>query len=180
MGCLLLGMVPSYGIAQTQLIEQQAQRERAEREAREREQRREVPSLGRVAGARTSDYRNTSLPKERPCFPIRSLRLDGDAGNAFPWVAKYLARYAGRCIGQEGLGLLTRRVNDLVLSRGYVTTRVGLPEQNLSSGTLKLNLLLVPGRLREIRFDDSTVPASLWRSAFPLRRGDIINLRALE
>lgn len=175
---MILGVMPSFALAQTQLTEQQAQRDRAEREARERELRREVPMVEGPSTRRASDYRDTSLPEEEPCFLIRELRLDGDAKNEFSWLNQYLDQYAGRCIGQQGIGLIARRAGDLVLSKGYVTTRVGLPEQNLSAGIL--TLLIVPGRLHAIRFDDSELPASLWRSAFPLRDGDLINLRALE
>lgn len=61
--------------------------------------------------------------------------------------------------------------------KGYVTTRVLVPEQDLSSGTLKLALL--PGVIGELRFAEP----DLWgtrKSAFPARPGDLLNLRDLE
>ncbi len=42
---------------------------------------------------------------------------------------------------------MVRRASDLVLAKGYVTTHIGLPEQNLAAGTLRLQL--VPGVIRQ-------------------------------
>ncbi|MBK4737692.1 ShlB/FhaC/HecB family hemolysin secretion/activation protein [Noviherbaspirillum sp. DKR-6] len=51
-----------------------------------------------------------------------------------------------------------------------------VPPQDLSSGELKLTLL--PGVIRAIRFADGVEGS--WRSAFPARPGELLNLRALE
>ncbi len=61
--------------------------------------------------------------------------------------------------------------------RGYVTTRVLVPEQDLSTGTLKLSL--IPGVIRQLRFADASTRGT-WKSAFPTRGGDVLNLRDLE
>lgn len=163
------------------LADQQEQRERAEREARERAERQAVPDPGQPSAPavdRTSTYLHTDLPSETPCFRIDALRLQGDGIERFDWIQRYLNQYAGKCIGQEGIGLIVRRASDLALTRGYVTTRIGLPEQNLAAGTL--NLLLVPGTIRAIRFQSEGERDSQWRSAFPARPGDLLNLRELE
>lgn len=179
--CLaLLACLSPVASAQTPTLDQQEQRERTEREAREREQRQAVPDVAQpaVEGERISDYSRTDLPLETPCFRLDTLRLQGEQADRFDWVQRYLDQYAGRCVGQEGIGLIVRRASDLVLARGFVTTRIGLPEQNLSEGTL--TLLLVPGVIRQIRFKDEGIPDLMWRSAFPSRPGDLLNLRALE
>lgn len=175
---VIASAIPFSSFAQNTTADQQEQRERTERQAREREQRQSVPQIGQPDDKnRVSRYSNTDLPSEQACFRIDALALQGDRADEFAFAQRYLNRYAGRCLGQESISLIVRRVSDLVLARGYVTTRIGLPEQNLSEGTL--TLLLVPGTIREIRFTGNESD-SLWCSAFPARPGGLLNLRSLE
>lgn len=64
-----------------------------------------------------------------------------------------------------------------LINTGYVTTQVFIPEQNLSSGTLQF--LVVPGHVEDVVYSSESkhIP---WRNAFPVRRGDVLNLRNLE
>ena len=78
---------------------------------------------------------------------------------------------------QVGNRTLTKGLQQTILSRGYITTRVLLPEQDLSSGTLKL--ALVPGVIGKVRFADSAARGT-WKSAFSTRDGNVLNLRDLE
>jgi hemolysin activation/secretion protein len=88
-----------------------------------------------------------------------------------------LNQYAGQKIGKEGIDLIVKRLTNALIARGYTTTRIGLPEQDLSSGTLKLTL--IPGIIRNIRIVSPDSRAN-WYTAFPTRRGHILNLRDLE
>ncbi|MCF5945833.1 ShlB/FhaC/HecB family hemolysin secretion/activation protein, partial [Xanthomonas perforans] len=125
------------------------------------------------------DARSTVLPKEDLCFSITRLRLSGagDDATRFAWLWKSLRRYQGRCIGRAGIDIIRRRALDQLVARGLVTTRIGVPEQDLSRGELRLELL--PGRLREVRVVSDTEGAH-WKTALPLRRGDLLDLRAIE
>lgn len=172
----LLSLLALPAIAQQALPPDEiARREREAREAQQREAERARPVV-REEAPRVSDYRDTTLPEEAQCFPLTSLVLTGERVDEFGFAQRYLNQYAGRCVGAEGVGLIARRVGDLILDRGYVTTRVGVPEQSLSSGELRL--LLVPGVLRDVIIDGDT-PGN-WKTALPLRPGDLINLRAIE
>lgn len=64
-----------------------------------------------------------------------------------------------------------------LINTGYVTTQVFIPEQNLSSGTLQF--LVVPGHVEDVVYSSESkhIP---WKNAFPIRRGDVLNLRNLE
>ncbi|MFC5742467.1 ShlB/FhaC/HecB family hemolysin secretion/activation protein [Dyella tabacisoli] len=178
-GALLLAS--STAFAQTASSEQE-QRERAQREAQQREQLRTAPDV-RLQPAQATDYRQTSLPQETPCFELISLKLDhpgspgGSHGDAFGFVQSYLDRYAGQCVGQQGLELIAHRASDLILAHGYVTTRLVTPEQNLAQGQLRL--LLIPGTVGAVRFAPGSVNAN-WLNALPLRPGDLLNLRDIE
>ncbi|MFL6641965.1 MAG: ShlB/FhaC/HecB family hemolysin secretion/activation protein [Paraburkholderia graminis] len=132
------------------------------------------------------------LPAEQPCFRIDSLSLDvppnlPDAVRShgasqlpldrFAFAREWLAHYRGQCIGKAGLDVLTKGLQQAILSEGYITTRVLLPAQDLSTGTLKF--ALVPGVIRKLRYADPDTRGT-WKTAFPARDGDLLNLRDLE
>lgn len=168
-------------------------RNRAKREAQEREQqqKQKLPSVdlqGELPGAEPFQ-----LPiAETPCFTIQHFVLevpdqlspqahrDGASKlptDTFRFAQNFLNKYAGRCIGREGVNLIVRGVTAKILKRGYSTTRVGIPEQDLAVGTLKLTL--IPGLIHELRFADKEV-AGTWKNAFPTSAGKLLNLRDLE
>ena len=84
----------------------------------------------------------------------------------------------GRCLGTEALDVAVGRVQQRLIERGFVTTRVLLPPQDLSGGVLTLTLL--PGRISAIRFATETPDRAAWRNALPARVGAILNLRDIE
>jgi hemolysin activation/secretion protein len=73
--------------------------------------------------------------------------------------------------------MLVKYINGRIADRGYVTTMVILPEQDLRSGTLCLRL--IPGRIGSIRFAEPRLYGT-WHNAFPISAGDILNVRDLE
>ncbi len=95
----------------------------------------------------------------------------------FAFAREWLEHYAGQCIGKQGLDILVKALSQAILARGYVTTRVPLPEQDLSSDTLKFSL--IPGVIRHVRFADEKLRGT-WKTAFPTRDGELLNLRDLE
>ncbi|MBJ9977588.1 ShlB/FhaC/HecB family hemolysin secretion/activation protein [Pseudomonas sp. S75] len=123
------------------------------------------------------------LPQnEAPCFRIEQIRLIGEAAERFQWALR-AANPAhdpaiGQCLGAGGLNLTMKRVQNAIIEKGFVTTRVLAEAQDLKSGILVLTLL--PGRIGQIRFDAATSDrANAW-TALPARSGDLLNLRDIE
>lgn len=152
----------------------QQQRERA---LREREEARADVRLGRQAEA------TVRLPAdEAPCFPIQRIVLDGEGADRFAW-ALHAADPAddpatGRCLGTEGVGIVMRRVQNAIIARGFVTTRVLAAPQDLKSGTLTLTV--VAGRVGSVRLDGDGAPRAGVRNAVAARPGNLLNLRDIE
>lgn len=160
-------------------LDRQEQLRQAEQVQRQQEQDRQAPFAGPREAAAASDMRSIALPAEDLCFPIQRIQLGGAGadGARFAWLWLYLRQYQGRCIGREGVDLIRRRALDQLVAQGLVTTRIGVPEQDLSRGVLRLELM--PGRLRQVRVQ-SADGRGHWRSALPLRPGDLVDLRAIE
>ncbi|MCV5950582.1 ShlB/FhaC/HecB family hemolysin secretion/activation protein, partial [Escherichia coli] len=76
-------------------------------------------------------------PQEQPCFPIRSVLLVGQQAERFAFALQPVTGGAapalGRCLGGEGVALLASRVQNAIVDRGYVTTRVLVEPQDLKS-----------------------------------------------
>ncbi|WP_092949747.1 ShlB/FhaC/HecB family hemolysin secretion/activation protein [Roseateles sp. YR242] len=164
---------PTEGAAQ-ELLRQQ------ERERQLRQQQETQPDV-RLERAAAED--ETRLPvDESPCFRIDRITLTGVAAEQFQWALKAASpkgdQATGRCLGAAGINMVMKRVQNAIVARGYVTTRVLASPQDLRQGTLALTL--IPGRISAIRFtDDSNRRATKW-NAVPAAPGDILNLRDIE
>jgi hemolysin activation/secretion protein len=165
------------------------QQARQQEEARERE--RTVSAPGVRSGV-TASASFPTLPTEAPCFRIDRFSLDvpdtlsasvkSQGASSLPqdrlaFAREWLDHYAGACVGTQGLDVIVKGLSQAIFARGYITTRVLLPEQDLSSGTLKL--ALIPGVIRHVRFTDEKLRGT-WKTAFPTRDGALLNLRDLE
>ncbi|MEO8389917.1 ShlB/FhaC/HecB family hemolysin secretion/activation protein [Polaromonas sp.] len=167
---------------------EQEQRRAQERERLLREQQEKAPD---VRGSQTPAAENPQLPTaESPCFAIQTLQLRAVAGeppalaSQFAWALAAAAgpdasdAPTGRCLGAGGVAIVIKRLQNAVIARGYVTTRILAEPQNLSSGVLALTV--IPGRIRAIRFSEgSDARGNAW-TALPTKPGDILNLRDIE
>lgn len=121
-------------------------RRAAEAEAADRAARAAAPVARLDAGARTA---LGPFPVETPCFTIRQIAVEGTLDRKLRWVPGHLARFRGRCAGQAGLSYILASLQSAFLDRGLVTTRAGLPEQDLTTGVLRVTV--VPGVVTELR-----------------------------
>ncbi|MDU8924521.1 POTRA domain-containing protein [Pasteurellaceae bacterium LIM206] len=101
----------------------------------------------------------TRLPaNESPCYSINHISLidyanDETVSSAprrsrFQWALEDAMRALEvklpYCFGGNGLGVLMKKMQNLIIARGYVTTRVVAQEQDLTHG--RLVLTVIPGR----------------------------------
>lgn len=175
--------LPPDSVIQEQQREQQRQQQRGELLRKQQQPTPDVRLPTSIQPKATD-----KLPSdEAPCFPIKGIELQGDDSGRFLWAldaAGYAASHeadpvVGRCLGALGVNVVIGRIQNAIIERGYVTTRVMALPQNLAEGTLKLSVL--PGRIRAIRLtaDSTTQRARLW-NALPVRAGDVLNLRNIE
>lgn len=152
---------------------QQEQRERTQESASERPTELAPPE----SAPPRSDL--SSLPADAPCFPIHTIELrsapNGSEGaQPFPWLAKLLKQIEGKCIGKAALQAIQNAANTALIERGYITSRVLIPEQSLASGVLKLNV--IAGRVSGVR--GSEIGWS--RTLLPFYPGAIYNQRDVD
>jgi hemolysin activation/secretion protein len=166
--------------------------EQNQRQRRDAQQREAAVSAPAVRSTVTKIEAFPALPTETPCFRIDRFALDvpdtlsapAHAKGAsallldpFAFAREWLDHYKGQCVGKQGIDILSKGLQQAVLSRGYVTTRVLVPQQDLTTGAL--SFALVPGLVRQVRLADPSMWGT-WKNAFPVSGGDLLNMRDLE
>ena len=130
-------------------------------------QRAEAPMAGAALSRQKSEYDKlnnstiTMLPKEAVSFKIDNIIVNSSE----PRFKKYknrLSAYEHQKVGKEGLSFLQRHLQEQILSDGYITSQVIIPNQDLQSGTLILEI--IPGYIEDIVLTNSKTKSN-WRSA---------------
>lgn len=175
--CLLCGAAHAATLPDRSAQEQLRQQER-ERQLRERQEA--LPDV-RLPGTTTPP--TAAYPEdESPCFVIRRITLTGEAADQFQFALSAVS--AGndtaidRCLGAQGINLAMSRIQNAIVARGFVTTRILAAPQDLSSGELQLTV--IPGRVRHVSFAEGVTPRATKWNAVPIQPGDILNLRDIE
>jgi len=156
-----------------------------ERERLLRQQQERNPDV-RLLDASVAVAANRLPEGESPCFLIEHLVLQGDGAAQFQWALAAASRDdlgvadtpLGRCLGTQAINGVMGRMQNAIIARGYVTTRVLAEPQDLSKGTLTLSV--IPGRIRQIGFAPGTSSRGTWWNALPSRPGDLLNVRDTE
>lgn len=177
--------MPSAAQSVDEGLRRQAEREKSQREAAQ------TRSDDLHADWRSEEL--PTLPTEQPCFVIDTFALDGRDATRFRWLADTLMPLTGQCIGTQGISRLAAFLDNQLIEQGFVTSRVSLGPQNLSSKRLVFRLST--GRISQVRMvgpqqrdatgNSSTDAAQAsdwgtWKNAFPTGAGDLLNARDLE
>jgi hemolysin activation/secretion protein len=117
----------------------------------------------------------SSLPAETPCFTVRELHL---LHNPFSWLDARLKPVIGACIGKRSVQVIQEAANNALIERGYITSRVLIPEQNLASGTLDMEV--IAGRVSAVQADAAGHEIGWSRMALPTYPGAIYNQRDID
>lgn len=162
------------GRAQQQSDRILQQREQEERERREREsERRRTPSGQALTPGSTAPLASEAAG---PCSEIQEIVLQGATLLSVASRRALVSDYLGKCLSLNDINRLIADITNAYVMRGYVTSRVYIPAQDLKEGTLQL--LVVEGKLQSLTIRPSGSGNA--RTAFPVTTGEALNLRDLE
>ena len=114
--------------------------------------------------------------KNGTSFYIKQIQLDG-VPKELSFLNKIARKYEQKHVTVSDITNIRNAFQRKLLDKGYVTSQVYIPEQNLNAGTLQF--MVMPGRVEDIQYSDSSAHGP-WRTAFPVRPGDILNIRDVE
>lgn len=140
----------------------------------------------------TNKERLTLSNHEMPCYPIHRISLidysttPTSSESQFQWAfdkaAHDLNLTLPHCFGGEGLGILMKQIQNRIIEKGYVTTRVVIQEQDLRSGTLTLTV--IAGKVGNTLVSDSGNVPRFTRlhalTGLTFEKGDVLNVREIE
>ena len=114
--------------------------------------------------------------KNGTSFYIKQIQLDG-VPKELSFLNKIARKHEQKHVTVSDITNIRNAFQRKLLDKGFVTSQVYIPEQNLNAGTLQF--MVMPGRVEDIRYSDSSAHGP-WRTAFPVRPGDILNIRDVE
>lgn len=168
------------GWAQSDASAQQYQRQQ-ERERQLRQQQEQRPDV-RLPDESSKNAVGRIPQGESPCFRVDRILLAGEQSRHFQFALAGVtggdAPATGRCLGVQGINTVMARIQNAIVERGYVTTRVLAQPQDIASGELRLTV--VPGRIHAIRLAPGADPRATRWNALPTTAGDLLNLRDIE
>lgn len=170
----------------------------SERQLRLQEQRQQL----REEQLRTTPDVRLDLPQvpsldvipvdESPCFIINDITLTEVDGSKPP--APFLNALKqtlntrlkpdapkgllGHCYGAQGINVVMSRLQNNIIKRGYVTTRIVAGPQELTTGVLKLTV--ISGRIGRIELRSPTGSRPPLKTLLPFKPSDLLNLRHIE
>ena len=163
-------------------LDREEQRRRAREILREQQDRQQAPRIQEedVNILPFSNWRPQPKDPEH-CWTLKQVDLLMPSPyeafrRHFQFLQHKLDGLKGLCFDRGNLAELLEVLNNELLLRGYSTTRLGLLEGDVQAGHVRLQLL--PGFLGKIRNKDPE--GKNYRHVFPLKEGDLFNIRALE
>ena len=134
-------------------------------------------NLPRIQIEKAVDEKETSdVSLSSTAFYVKEIVPD-TVPEELDFLTEMLPAYENRTLNLSDIEELVQKLNQKLQDKGYVTSAVAIPEQNIGGGTLKLHC--VPGKLRRVVYAEGSKEVP-WQNAFPIREGDILNVRMLE
>ncbi|NBI41956.1 ShlB/FhaC/HecB family hemolysin secretion/activation protein [[Haemophilus] felis] len=91
---------------------------------------------------------------------------------------------SGQCLGAASINHLMGLIQNAIIEKGYITTRILAAPQDLSSGRLEFFVLI--GKVSRIQIDKTNLSQTYafriaaFQNEFPISNGDILNLKDIE
>lgn len=125
------------------------------------------------------NLKNTS--SDAKCFSIDEMLFTEENGDEMPEEFNFLRQVIEeknlKCVNSKNINQLLHLMYAALYARGYTTTKLGVPDQSLSSKYLKI--IVFPGYVRKI-YTDSPEIATFLSMLFPSVEGEILNYRQFE
>ena len=172
----LLLLIPLLSLSAVPAIAAPAQQEQLDQSRTQEAERQERLGEERVE-AIVPPPTSADLPADESVrFHISQITIENQV-ERFRFLERIARPYAGKELSLSDINKLINAMNQSLMARGFSTSRIAIPEQNLSSGELRLVLLV--GYINTVRFAEDS-DTLYWKNLFPFHEGDILNVRDIE
>ncbi|CAI1108091.1 MULTISPECIES: ShlB/FhaC/HecB family hemolysin secretion/activation protein [Serratia] len=127
-----------------------------------------------------SDTRQEALfyPQENPCLMIRKVQIESGEMRPIPAIRQLAKSAEHQCLGATGISNLQKAIQNQLIGEGLITSRAAVTAYHAKEETLTLSLIY--GRVNSIKLSDDSSGHFNLASVFPLKAGDILNIRNVE
>lgn len=119
-----------------------------------------------------------STKKELKCIKLNKIHFDENELFTYEEQQKLLEHHIGSCIDMKLLKDILNEVSQYYTSKGYITTKPYLGEQNIRDG--ELDIKVTKGFIQEIINKETNSTDGRIATAFMFQTGEQLNLRDLE
>ena len=120
---------------------------------------------------------SSDLPADESVrFHISQITIENQV-ERFRFLERIARSYVDKELSLSDINKLIHAMNQSLMARGFSTSRIVVPEQNLSSG--ELHLVLLVGYINTVRFAEGS-DTLYWKNLFPFHEEDILNVRDIE
>lgn len=113
------------------------------------------------------------------CAHIESISITGCTLLNVDEYSAIFNSYINKCLTLADIKELLRELTNLYIKKGYITSRVFVPQQNMKSG--ELNLVVVEGKISSLKFNPPVSHGERQlKFAFPDLNGKKLNIRDIE
>ncbi|MDE1466082.1 ShlB/FhaC/HecB family hemolysin secretion/activation protein, partial [Spartinivicinus poritis] len=142
------------------------------------QQQRRIEELKKLPGPIVEDEEG-ALPTDGRCFEVKEIEITGVSLFKPAEIIAITQPFINTCVGMPQINSLLRKLTNLYVAKGYITSRAYVPQQNLSEG--KLVIIVVEGKISAIEpAPDANISECEIAFAMPGITGDVLNLRDLE
>ncbi len=176
---LVFGAAPAHAFTNAQIQSAQHQNDQILRQ----QQLQQQSEMDKALRLRRHTHIQVPIPKMQKghgkgCRLIKHIELLNAVHMSKKEARKLTAPFEGKCLGVDQIEKLMSGVTAFYIRKGYVTTRVYLPGQNLKTGILKLQI--VPGVVQSIQTEKDKTHINYLGNIFPGIVGHDLNLRDFE
>ena len=172
----LLLLIPLLSFSAVPAIAAPAQQEQLDQSRAQEAERQERLGEERVE-TMVSPPPSTDLPADESVrFHISQITIENQV-ERFRFLERIARPYVDKELSLSDINKLIHAMNQSLMARGFSTSRIAIPEQNLSSGELRLVLQI--GYIGTVRFAEGS-SSLYWKNLFPFHEGDILNVRDIE
>ncbi|WP_336844903.1 ShlB/FhaC/HecB family hemolysin secretion/activation protein [Providencia rettgeri] len=114
--------------------------------------------------------------KNEKCFSVDHIQLVGTTVLSTKIQSQLTKPYLAHCLNFSDIQNVAKHITNYYIEQGYITSQALIPEQDLSSRELILQV--IEGHIETIEIDNS--PERLIHQIFPSQQGKILNLRDIE
>ena len=172
----LLLIVPLLSLSAIPAIAAPAQQEQLDQSRAQEEARQERLGEERAEVVMPPPPSSDLPADESVRFHISQITIENQV-ERFRFLERIARPYVDKELSLSDINKLIHAMNQSLMARGFSTSRIAIPEQNLSSG--ELSLVLQIGYIGTVRFAEGS-SSLYWKNLFPFHEGDILDVRDIE